>query len=501
MVRLSTIARKSGGTIRTATGRTVSTPTRRSDITRANPDNLSSRKPSRSESAIKDDAIAQIKRSNPDLFRTPDQIRQAFLPGILNQFNLTNRQYRTNENIAKSRRVNVELGRAVDNAVRDQGREAERLVTPVFKRLFIKSQAETAEVERNQQTDTVSRRNTLVRDEARAAERDSRNKSTRVRSDEEAEFAIKNDPDLNDKFTSVQTIFSTIEDQPPEKREELLKQLEDQANALVDAPFEQEKQTVNSALRLKLDKLNADMGLFSEQQKFELDRTIDSLDRDSAESLNDTLESLASRGVLDSGLLRRIANEVVEKREIGVQEVKKIADFRLRGERSDTEFGKSSANLQANQAILGIEQNQDFARRSRFMDLLELNNDQLSFLEEVSGAGRVDIDGGGALPGGTRSTGRPGDSSFTSTSSIVEPAIHPRSSLEQARKFKQENTPIEVQQRERAAFLSAAAAKAPTSSSSKRIPASSLNRSSITASNTPGSTPESRVALRRLSRS
>ncbi len=342
-------------------------------------------RPDRSENSIKEEAIANIKKSNPSLFLSMAQIRQGLLPSMLKQFGVSEADYGTSSNVTGTRKVNVELALQTERAYQSNLQRQENLVNQEYERIYRQEVITTA---KRMQSDTIAGRANAAaaEDAARAAlEKQNALKSANARSEAEAEYAIKNDPELADKFGSVQTIWKTLENEPAQSREDLIKQLEDQAASLVDKPYEQEKEAVNEALKLKLQNLNDKFNLFSDQQKYELDTAIDGLDRSSAETLTTTLESLARRGVLDSGLLRRIANGVVEKREQGVAEATQIAQYALQGQRQTLQYGEDTTNLQARQAILGIEQEQDFARRSRFMDLLELNNDQLMLLEEISG--------------------------------------------------------------------------------------------------------------------
>jgi hypothetical protein len=426
------------------------------------------------ESEIRKLATENIKKSHPELFSTRQEIRQMNLPGLLRQFNILPEDYGRaldNASVGRTIQVNKELGYLVDRTYQRNQERKQDLVNQEYRRLYLNATRRTGEREREKtlqsQADLKAKKDELAAKERKAAAI----KSASARGEREAEFTVKNDPELREKFGAIQTIFKAMEEEAPEKREQLMKQLQEQANALVDTSFEKDKSSINEALNLKLRQLNDQFKLFSDQQQFELERTISSIDRVSAETLSDTLESLAGRGLLDSGMLRRIANEVVEKREIGVSEAQKIADFGLRGERQKLQFSTDAANLQARRAIFGTEQDQEFSRISRFMDLLELNNDQLMLLEEISGA---------KLPEGVGTEEKTIGRRTFQLPPKTEAASRKPSSLNLARKFQAEGTPIAQQVKEREAFLKSAAQQ-PSQTRSSAIPSSALSSKSTMA--------------------
>ncbi len=203
--------------------------------------------------------------------------------------------------------------------------------------------------------------------------------------DTSARVAMKQNPELYDGFDSYASYASQLAGMPPEEREAELSALRQEANDLVDPYFETQEKRVKDDLKSTLAQMNAQFGLFKEGEQYQLDQKIDGLGRDAAEALSANFLDMKRRGVMDSGIARTIADQIIEGKIRGEDFEKNISQFRERDASMRNEFTADRARTGAERAVEDIGREKETAQQQQFFGLLS-EEDAKSFLSQYENA-------------------------------------------------------------------------------------------------------------------
>lgn len=301
-------------------------------------------------------------------------------------------------------------------------------------------------------------------------------------------------------FQKVQDYLKELADADPAEREQLLGQLQEEANALVDEPFNHKQKLVKDRLARKMQDLADEYGFLDKQELFKMEQAIHSLDMDAIAALDTDIDDLMKRGGLNSGLLRQIADEIIDKREYGVTEAGRIKGMNLEKARMFRGQGEADLNEAATEDLYDIEQGRDAERSIMLSDIIGDYSQQGLLGSLIGGAGEY----GGTATGGEKrdSQGRPVSAVAKARATVLPTATAKEgSSLAIARKAQSGGMTVDEQRTARDKIMMTA----PTVTSTPKSTTASTVRTSptsgpVTAKTATGTTSAQRIELRRTQR-
>ena len=182
----------------------------------------------------------------------------------------------------------------------------------------------------------------------------------------------------------VQDFFQEIADMDPERQKEIFDEMKAEANDSVDSYYDTRTEQIRTRLSEKINQLNAKHGLLSETEKYKLDRAIGSLDREVAETLDQGIESIFKRGGADSGLMQRLADDIIAGRMTEVTDAERVMDFNLKSGELQTGQDKKNAELAAQEDLYDISQERQSERSQAYSDVFS-DFVQQGLLQQVRG--------------------------------------------------------------------------------------------------------------------
>lgn len=215
----------------------------------------------------------------------------------------------------------------------------------------------------------------------RQASIDARIKARYAAAEAAAKAEAAGDPSFQDVFTKYQTYMTYLQNLPDDERQAILGDLTEEANALVDKPFDAETERLKKDLDLRVRTANQQYGALDENTQQQLSQAIAKADRDTVDALTENFESVVSQGLMNGGILTQLADKVLQNKENYVKDLRATADL-------DTSTRAAQKSL-AMEGITnyGEEQTSDISDRrriSRSVQESELYDEQatLKFIGE-----------------------------------------------------------------------------------------------------------------------
>lgn len=255
--------------------------------------------------------------------------------------------------------------------------------------------------------------------------------------EEKAKAEAQGDPSFEEVFTQYQSYLTYLQNLPEEERKGILGDLTEEANALVDKPFDAETDRLKQNIDLRIRTLNQQYGSLDEDTQRQLSQAIAKADRDTVEALTDNFESIVSRGLMNGGILTQLADKVLANKENYVKDLRANADASIASNEASKALQKEGID-QYQQAQEGdISDRRRIARSVQESDLF---NEQatLKFIQEQGLASRLlpkdlatqldRLNNSGTqpetAPGTTATPAAP--AAPTTTNSRIPPAYQPR---------------------------------------------------------------------------
>lgn len=151
---------------------------------------------------------------------------------------------------------------------------------------------------------------------------------------------------------------------PADQREQFFSDLEAQANAAIDAPFEADEKQIKANLQFAVDKLNATYNQFSDVEMTRLKNAITNIDKETAQDITQNLDDLNRRGALNSGILMNVADTIVGEQVYNRGVEQKSTDLALKGAQLTRDYGIKGAQLEADAQLADLSEQQIAARES-----------------------------------------------------------------------------------------------------------------------------------------
>jgi hypothetical protein len=203
----------------------------------------------------------------------------------------------------------------------------------------------------------------------------------------EAKFL--NDPQGQQHFQQVNDYLKQLQNASPAERRQILGQLQEEANALVDEPFDRRKQIVTDRLSTKLRQLNEQFQTLSVTEQYKLDQAIQGLDSDAAAEIEKGITDILNRGGLSSGLLRRLADQIVERREVGAKDAKRVKDLNIESAEQRKRQIEEGEQFETGLDLFDIEQERRGERSVMLSGLISDYTQQGLLADLISGSGNI----------------------------------------------------------------------------------------------------------------
>lgn len=188
---------------------------------------------------------------------------------------------------------------------------------------------------------------------------------------QQLEDEARQDPNVQIQFAAVSDFLQQWALLNPEERDRLGKQFQDQANSLVDIPFDTQTKDLQDGLARQLKALNTKYQFMDDADAEKLTQSLGDLDRDTVTQLTNAFENIEARGLGNSGLLRQAADAIMNDRETAVAKANEL--FQL-GKSQNAELKRQSIeDEQARTAIeqRGIDQERTVAREEKKNELVD----------------------------------------------------------------------------------------------------------------------------------
>jgi hypothetical protein len=141
---------------------------------------------------------------------------------------------------------------------------------------------------------------------------------------------LDQNPNLKIQFAAVQDFLQQWAAMNPEDQEKLRKHFEDDAARIVD-PYYNEKMTeLKEDFDRAMKKMNKDYQFMTEQDEQKLRHSLDNLDKQSITALTQAFRSVQERGMGNSGVLRQLADRVMDDKLSQEQKMQEITDLNKR---------------------------------------------------------------------------------------------------------------------------------------------------------------------------
>ncbi len=233
------------------------------------------------------------------------------------------------------------------------------------------------------------------------------------------------DPEFHGSFQQITDYLQQLKTASPEQQQQIHNDMSSIANSLVDEPFNHRVGVEKDALSRKIKQLNDTYHELSESEELKLQQAVQNLDIDAAKDLNTNFDDIFARAGTNSGLLRRIADQIVETHDIGEKQKEDTKRRTLESAQVAEQQDQENEQALRDENIYGIEQERTAARSTQLSDLIN-ESEQNSLLQaERTGTGDINPAGGTKPAGSTLSSIR------STLPTVVAPA---GSSLDLARK-------------------------------------------------------------------
>lgn len=420
----------------------------------------------------RNDAVAALQRSRPDLFKTPDQIRADILKNIGDR-----------SSFGKSSRAKY-ITTEFNNALRGQKYAQAEAIDSTFKRMQSDAQREydrqaparLAEARRiAEETRRSSEEQRLAAERKSAADYEtSSNEFTSAGrklygkrgdtlSEEDtramnflemsARVAMQENPQLYEGFEDYLSYSQQLASLGPSEREAELAALKEEANDIVDPYFDTKATQVRDDLKLSLQEIDDKFGLFTEAEKYQLAQKIDGLDRDAAETLANQFVDMKRRGIMDSGIARGVADKIIEGKTRSQDFEKTISEFEVKGQTMNKEYNVKKLNRSAERILTDIEHERETERGKQFFGLLG-EEEARTFLQQYPSASRLNVYGDEPSPASVATPGMQGSAVPRRPLPSASLSAPSGSSLDLARRAAAGSISIDEQRRQRDLLLS-----------------------------------------------
>lgn len=444
----------------------------------------------------REDAEAIVRKQNPNLFRSREQIFEDARKIAAARFGAGSKKYNAEvEYLVKSAERNDRYNRnaLIDDTAKkmqaDADRQYERELAEARAESERAAAAERLRVQKEQATarDIVEKRGNVSTVKGRFA-KDKKSEEERKNLnflEAQARMQIANDPDDRSRFTQIIDFDEAVDDDEA-------KRLMDVARDSIDQYYTDRENETKARLALNLKKLNENFKLYSQESQFLLETAVGKIDRDTAESLLEGINDAQTRGILDSGLLLSSAKKIVEAHERSTDFEERTTEFGMLKQTLARDLGIEEANLIQKESLGELERDRREEEYKRFFDLSTSKEDEL-FNQQAESATRLNPE----QPEGTAAT-----TARTTTSNAARlPSVTAKTgtSLDLARQAQADNWSLDEQRRAREALLSA-----PQPTKPAPRPQPTLNqtaRNIITASTPAGQRLQQRAAERAATRS
>lgn len=371
--------------------------------------------PVKRKQASREEAEAIVMARYPQYFKTIDQIRKDG-GGSIRDANFTYKSYRE----AREEAIKDTLGTLQSRYEREYQSERE-LLDPIRRE---QDRMARDKIFREEQESGIQSENERVTGEAntKTNPRQFFSKNERANMNRaEAYSAAGLTPESQASFSQVQDFFQELQQMDPEQQKQALDEIRSEANDSVDSYYDDRTEQVRTRLSEKISQLNAKHGLLSETEQYKLERAVGTLDREVAEKLDQGIEEIFKRGGADSGLMQRLADEIISGRMVEVADAEKVFDLNVKGSEQQKAADKKNAELSASEDLYDIEQERTSERSQAFSDVV---NDRLQqgLLQQI-------MSGAGNIPNGPTAQGLAG----TTADAKKAPASRTPTSLEIAR--------------------------------------------------------------------
>lgn len=203
-----------------------------------------------------------------------------------------------------------------------------------------------------------------------------------------AKAEAQGDPSFEEVFTNYQGYMTYLGNLPPEERKMILGDLTEEANALVDEPFDKETTRLKQDLDLKIRSVNQQYGSLDEGTQRELSQALEKADRDTMEALTDNFETIMSRGLMNGGILTQLADKVLRNKEDYVKDLRADVDAVTKDRAESKAIQDESIRLYGEDRTADIS---DRRRIARSVQESELFTEQgtMKFIQDLPLASRL----------------------------------------------------------------------------------------------------------------
>ena len=209
-----------------------------------------------------------------------------------------------------------------------------------------------------------------------------------AKAEAKAKAEAQGDPSFEEVFTNYQGYMTYLGNLPPEERKMILGDLTEEANALVDEPFDKETTRLKQDLDLKIRSVNQQYGSLDEGTQRELSQAIARADRDTVDALTGNFEAIMSRGLMNGGILTQLADKVLRNKEAYVNEIRADADAVIKDRAESKALTEEGIRLYGEDRTADIS---DRRRIARSVQESELFTEQgtLKFIQDMPLASRL----------------------------------------------------------------------------------------------------------------
>lgn len=152
---------------------------------------------------------------------------------------------------------------------------------------------------------------------------------------------MQNDPVAYEHYQNLLNIVTT----DPKKRDAIMENLRLVAKENLDPYFKEMRANIAQDLKFAMKSLNQKYDIFKEGEDLKMDQSIDSMDFDSAEQLRDTVNTLNQRGVLNSGILRSIADQVSDTNSFDQKLLEQTMTLNMQNAQKTRDLGAEGAQI------------------------------------------------------------------------------------------------------------------------------------------------------------
>lgn len=217
--------------------------------------------------------------------------------------------------------------------------------------------------------------------------RDQKSAQSQAEATLQAQFL--SDPSQQTAFQQISDYLTQLKTASPEEQAQIHSEMSAIANGLVDQPFDHRVQVEKDALTRKIRQLNDTYHELDSSEQLKLEQAVQNLDIDAAKDLNANFDDIFNRAGTSSGLLRRVADQIIETHDISEKQKEDTKNKTLEAARLAEQQDQENEQATRDENIYKIEQERTAARSSQLSDLVSEQEQNSLLNAQSAGAGNV----------------------------------------------------------------------------------------------------------------